>query len=101
MWGLDGARPYGDRPLLIEPALPAKWLGFGPGSHNELERLFQSLSRLGWVHVIGDILVGRAAQHAGNQSSARKRVQHGEFFRHAYRIENGDGSTQQGDPGAF
>jgi hypothetical protein len=83
---LQRARPDGDRPVLEMAALPAERLRLRPRAQDELHALVGALARLGRVQIVGQRLVGRAAQEPDDQASLRHRVEHRQLLGHAHGI---------------
>jgi hypothetical protein len=76
--------PHRHGAILEMPSLPAEGLRFLPGSQDQLQALVGALTRFLGVEVIGQHLVGGAAQHADDQPALGHRVEHRHFLSEQY-----------------
>ena len=83
---LQRARPDRYGPVTEMPALPAERLRLGPGFEDQLHPLVGAFAQLLRVEVVGQRLIGRAAQQADDQPPAGHGVEHGQFLGQPHRI---------------
>ena len=97
---LQRQSPWVDDTILKMLAFPAERSRSRPGCENHIMGLFEALTIVGWIDIIGQTLYPTATHKTRDQTAARDAVDHGQFFGETQRIiDHWQGISQHDDLG--